>query len=38
MTAHKPLILIIDDEESLRDGCRQASERTGYKVSTTGEG
>ncbi len=38
MKAHKPLILIIDDEESLRDGCRQASERTGTKFQLQGRG
>ncbi|HVO68293.1 MAG TPA: hybrid sensor histidine kinase/response regulator [Syntrophales bacterium] len=38
ITAHKPLILIIDDEESLRDGCRQALEKSGYAVLTAGEG
>ncbi|MCX5835479.1 MAG: hybrid sensor histidine kinase/response regulator [Deltaproteobacteria bacterium] len=34
----KPLILIIDDEEALRDGCRQALEKSGYAVLTAGEG
>ena len=38
MKSHKPLILIIDDEESLRDGCRQALEKSGYAVLTAGEG
>src|SRR5512136_1523472 len=38
MKAHKPLILVIDDEESLRDGCRQVLEKSGYAVLTTGEG
>ncbi len=38
MKDQKPLILIIDDEESLRDGCRQALEKSGYTVLTTGEG
>jgi two-component system, sensor histidine kinase and response regulator len=38
MKNEKPLILIIDDEESLRDGCRQALEKSGYTVLTTGEG
>ncbi len=33
-----PLILIIDDEESLRDGCRQVLERSGYRVITAKEG
>jgi two-component system sensor histidine kinase/response regulator len=36
--AQKPLILIIDDEEALRDGCRQALEKSGYAVLTAGEG
>lgn len=31
-------ILIIDDEESIRDGCRQALEKSGYFVLVTGEG
>ncbi len=38
MKNQKPLILIIDDEESLRDGCRQTLEKSGYTVLTTGEG
>ncbi|HBH86514.1 MAG TPA: hypothetical protein DDY17_02785, partial [Syntrophaceae bacterium] len=38
MKAQKPLILIIDDEESLRDGCRQTLEKSGYTVLTAGEG
>ena len=38
MNAQKPLILIIDDEEALRDGCRQTLERSGYVVLTAGEG
>jgi two-component system sensor histidine kinase/response regulator len=32
------LILIIDDEESIRDGCRQALEKSGYTVITSGDG
>jgi DNA-binding response OmpR family regulator len=32
------LILIIDDEEALHDGCRQELEKSGYTVLTTGEG
>jgi two-component system, sensor histidine kinase and response regulator len=31
-------ILIIDDEESILDGCRQALEKSGYKVITTSDG
>ncbi|MBM4271585.1 MAG: response regulator [Deltaproteobacteria bacterium] len=38
MMDRKPLILIIDDEESLRDGCRQTLEKSGYAVLTAGEG
>jgi signal transduction histidine kinase len=38
MKAQKPLVLIIDDEESLRDGCRQTLEKSGYTVLTAGEG
>jgi two-component system sensor histidine kinase/response regulator len=38
MQDQKPLILIIDDEEALRDGCRQALEKSGYTVLTAGEG
>jgi len=34
----KPLILIIDDEEVLRDGCRQVLEKCGYAVLTAGQG
>jgi two-component system sensor histidine kinase/response regulator len=32
------LILIIDDEESIRDGCTQALEKSGYTVLATGDG
>lgn len=38
MESKKTLILIIDDEEALRDGCKQALERSGYDVITAGEG
>jgi signal transduction histidine kinase len=38
MMTQKPLILVIDDEEALRDGCRQALEKSGYTVLTAGEG
>ncbi len=34
----KPLILIIDDEEALRDGCRQVLEKCGYAVLTAEQG
>lgn len=32
------LILIIDDEEALRDGCKQVLEKSGYKVLTAETG
>lgn len=32
------LILVIDDEEALRDGCRQVLSKTGYDVLTAGNG
>jgi signal transduction histidine kinase len=38
MKAQEPLFLIIDDEESLRDGCRQTLEKSGYRVLTAAEG
>ncbi|MBN1827793.1 MAG: response regulator [Deltaproteobacteria bacterium] len=28
----KPLVLVIDDEEPIRDGCTQALEKSGYRV------
>ena len=31
-------ILIIDDEESIRDGCRQALERFGFRVLAAANG
>ena len=31
-------VLIIDDEETIRDGCRQVLEKSGYDVIATGEG
>ena len=36
--SEKPLILIIDDEEALRDGCRQVLEKSGYAVLTAEQG
>lgn len=33
-----PLILIIDDEATIRDGCRQTLEKSGYAVREAGEG
>jgi signal transduction histidine kinase len=38
MNAQKPLILIIDDEESLRDGCRQTLEKSDYRILTAADG
>jgi len=36
---HVPFhILIIDDEESILDGCRQTLEKSGYSVTTCGDG
>ncbi|MBP1710929.1 MAG: response regulator [Deltaproteobacteria bacterium] len=37
-SSEKHLILIIDDEEVLRDGCRQVLEKCGYGVLTAGQG
>ena len=31
-------VLIIDDEESILDGCRQPLEKSGYSVTTTSDG
>jgi signal transduction histidine kinase len=36
--SEKRLILIIDDEEVLRDGCKQVLEKCGYGVLTAGQG
>jgi signal transduction histidine kinase len=36
--SQNPLILIIDDEEALRDGCRQVLEKCGYAVLTAERG
>lgn len=36
--SEKPLILIIDDEEALRDGCSQVLEKSGYAVLTAEQG
>jgi two-component system response regulator HydG len=33
-----PCILIIDDEESIRDGCSQILSRLGYEVTSTADG
>ena len=38
MKTEKPLFLIIDDEESLRDGCKQTLEKSGYSVLSAAEG
>lgn len=37
MTKKKQRILIIDDEEVIRDGCRQVLSRKGYQVETAGD-
>lgn len=34
----QPLILIIDDEESIRDGCSQALAKWGYEIITASDG
>jgi len=34
----QPLILIIDDEAAIRDGCRQTLEKSGYEVRIAGDG
>ncbi|MBW2596060.1 MAG: hybrid sensor histidine kinase/response regulator [Deltaproteobacteria bacterium] len=34
----RELILVIDDEETIRDGCRQVLEKSGHAVITTGNG
>ena len=36
MVTTKKKILIIDDEESIRDGCVQVLSRKGYQVESTG--
>ena len=33
-----PTILVIDDEESIRDGCRQTLQKSGYRVCTASDG
>jgi DNA-binding NtrC family response regulator len=33
-----PVILVVDDEEAMRDSCRQTLERSGYKVETARDG
>ncbi len=38
LQTHEGLVLIIDDEETIRDGCRQVLERSGYVVMTAAEG
>jgi len=38
MKSPYPVVLIIDDEAAIRDGCRQALEKSGYAVLDTGEG
>jgi DNA-binding NtrC family response regulator len=34
----KALILVIDDEESMRDSCQQTLVKDGYKVETASDG
>lgn len=38
MKTPTPVVLIIDDESTIRDGCRQALEKSGYAVLDAGEG
>ena len=38
MQPRPPHILIIDDEESIRDGCRQSLEKSGYSVLEAADG
>ncbi len=38
MASKRKKILVIDDEESIRDGCYQTLSRAGYQVDTTGDG
>jgi len=37
VTTKNKKILIIDDEESMRDGCTQVLSRKGYHVESTGD-
>ncbi|MCG6537866.1 MAG: response regulator, partial [Syntrophales bacterium LBB04] len=37
MAGEKKKILIIDDEESIRDGCYQTLSKAGFQVDTTGD-
>jgi len=34
----EPVVLVIDDEESMREGCRQALEAEGYRAMAAGDG
>ncbi|MCD6569143.1 MAG: sigma-54-dependent Fis family transcriptional regulator [Deltaproteobacteria bacterium] len=38
MASKKKKILVVDDEESIRDGCYQTLSRRGYQVDTIGDG
>jgi len=38
MPKNRPAILIIDDEESMREGCRQTLEENGYTTCVAGDG
>jgi DNA-binding NtrC family response regulator len=33
-----PVIVVVDDEEAIRDSCRQTLERCGYRVATAADG
>lgn len=35
---HEPTVLVIDDEESMREGCRQTLEAKGYRAIVAGDG
>lgn len=35
---HEPAVLVIDDEESIREGCRQTLEAGGYRALVAGDG
>jgi signal transduction histidine kinase len=38
MPPSPPLVLVIDDEAAIRDGCRQTLEKSGYAVSEAADG
>ena len=37
-TESTPTVLVIDDEESMREGCRQALESRGYRAALAADG